>query len=337
MISIINLIPKMGIDMKKRFIKNTFIVIGIIFLISTVIILSNTSKNYKLIFIPKISCNKNDFWLNIATGANMGADEYGSDLQIVYGNNETDIKGQNEKILWAIKQNPDIILVSPCSYSENTETLRKVKKAGIKLVLVDSVIDEEIADIIITTNNIEAAKMLGEYAKPMLKKDSIAVIMGHVENSSTSIEREEGIRKGLEEKENCIKEVFFCDSNNEKAYKIAIDIIKKYPELDMIFGLNEESTEGITKAVADSCLSDQISILGFDNSKDEIQMMEQGLIDALIIQKPYNMGYLAVKEGITAISGKRFSDELYSGFKLINRDNMYTQQNQKLLFPFVNK
>lgn len=312
-------------------------VVGVVFF-SLIYIYSQqgkVEKNYDIIYIPKVVDKNNDFWTSLIAGANMAAEEYGSHLQVVAGENESDVAGQSELIDWAIKQKPDAIAVSPCSYTETLESLKKVRASGILLVLIDSVVKEPVEDITVATDNEAAGEKLGKYGKDMLKKESEVVIVGHVKGTSTAIEREAGIRKGLGDMEPCVKEVVFCGSEYGKAYELTLNLIDKYPKLNMIFGLNEYSAVGAARAIRDSGLKGKIKMIGFDSSITEIQLMEEGVFSGIVIQKPFNMGYLGIEQTIKSLSGMEYEKSLDSGSKLITMDNLYTEENQKLLFPFV--
>ena len=76
-------------------------------------------------------------------------------------------------------------------------------------------------------------------------------------------------------------------------------------------------------------------MVGFDNSVEEIQLMEEGVFQGIIIQKPFNMGYLGIEQAVNLMNGKSIEKNLDSGCKLINRNNMYEEENQRLLYPFT--
>ncbi len=52
------------------------------------------------------------------------------------------------------------------------------------------------------------------------------------------------------------------------------------------------------------------------------------------MQKPFNMGYLGVEKAVQLLEGVQTERNIDSGSKLITQENMYTDENQKLLFPF---
>ena len=63
------------------------------------------------------------------------------------------------------------------------------------------------------------------------------------------------------------------------------------------------------------------------------QLLEEGVYEALAIQKPFNMGYLGVETAVKLLEGEQVETYINSGSELITKENMYTEENQKLLFP----
>lgn len=294
-------------------------------------------RKWKLTYIVKINDRDNDFWTSLLEGAQMAADEYGVQLSILAPEREDDYEMQNQLILGAIKENPDAIVLSPCSYTEVTETAKKIREAGIYLIMVDSFLDEPIEDSSITTDNFQAGVKMGTYLADKLDEKSVIGIVSHVKESSTAMEREKGLRNGLGKFEQQIADVVFCNSDYEKAYEETKRMLAEHPDMNVIFGLNEYSAVGAARAVRDLGLSGKIQMVGFDNSIEEIQMLEAGIFSGIVIQKPFSMGYLGVEKAVSLLKGEAVSKRIDAGSELITKENIYTEENQKLLFPFWDK
>ncbi|MCD7817482.1 MAG: substrate-binding domain-containing protein, partial [Lachnospiraceae bacterium] len=205
----------------------------------------------------------------------------------------------------------------------------------IRLVFIDSVVSEEIQDLTVATDNVSMGEQLGEYAQQFLNENSQIAIVAHVEGSSTATEREEGIRTGLGDYEDQIVETVFCGSEYNVAYEQTCELLEKYPDLTMLIGTNEYAAVGAARAVRDYGLQDQITFLGVDSSLEMIQLMEEGIFQGFTFQKSFNMGYLGVEKTIELLNGTiKEGTYLDSGSKLITREDLYTEENQKLLFPF---
>lgn len=293
------------------------------------------NKELSLIYIPKVVDGTNDFWSSLISGTEMAAKEYNVELEIMAPANELDVQRQKELLEEAIDKNPDALLVSPSSFTELTDVLEKAKKQGIPVVFVDSYTEEALQDFTVATDNLEAGRMLGEYARDIVKEDTQIAIVGHVQGVSTAVEREQGFREGLGEKAANIVEVVFCDSSYEKAYTLMKELMEKYPDLGLIAGLNEYSSVGAARAVKEAGAEDTIKVVGIDSSQEAIQMMEQGVFQGLVVQKAFKMGYISVRETVRMLQGEKVDKSIDSGCELVTLENMYTSEIEKLIFPFV--
>lgn len=298
--------------------------------------LQNQKENRKwsLIYIPKVVDGTNDFWTSLISGAEMAAKEYNASIEIVAPDKEQDVERQNKLLEWAIGQKPDALLMSPSSFTESTELLQTAKKKGIPVVFIDSYIDEEVQDLTVATDNLEAGRRLGEFAGGLLDDDAKIAIIGHVQGVSTAIEREQGVREGLGDKEENIVDVVFCNSMYDKAYELAVELMETYPDLKMIAGLNEYSSVGAARAVKAAGAQERIQVVGVDSSQEAVELMEQGIFKGIVIQKAFKMGYMGVRETVRMLRGETVEKNYDSGCELVTPDNMYTSENEKLLFPF---
>lgn len=322
--------------------RKTKIVVAVLFVLLSVILVSTFQQNKEpqkvsVIFISKVLDSSNEFWSALVAGANMAAQEYGVELTVMGPKEETDVAGQNEMIESAIAQHPDVITLAPDSFEATTPYAAKISAAGIHLVLVDSVVDKDIADSVIATNNFEAGAKLGKYMRLFVNDFSEIAFVGHVEGASTAIEREDGIRFGLGDAEGQVKEVVFCGSEFQTAYDLTIEILEQQPDVTVIAGFNEYSAVGAARAVKDKGACDRVAVFGIDSSIEQIKLLEEGVFKGLVIQNPFNMGYLGVEQAVKIVGGKEIVKLVNSGSTLVTKHDMYSKENQKLLFPFIGR
>ncbi len=303
---------------------------GIVFTVK-IIVDTRTEMPY-VIYIPKRKSGT-DFWVSLIAGAEMAAKENEATLEIVAPEEETDIEGQNRRILEAIEKKPDVIVVSPNSLEKNLEVLKQVKKAGIRLIYIDSVTSENIQDAIVATDNYQAGRKMGEYAKKNIDKSSVIGIVSHVKNSSTAEEREKGFRDALGDYASQIVEVVYSNSSYDIGYQEAMKLLEKY-DIDCLACLNENSAVGAARAVVEKGLGGEILMIGFDNSTEEIKFLEEGVFSAIVVQRAYSMGYLGIETAVKSITQDTWPANIDSGSLLITKDNMYDPENQEVLFPF---
>ena len=75
-------------------------------------------------------------------------------------------------------------------------------------------------------------------------------------------------------------------------------------------------------------------MVGFDSSIEEIQYLESGIFEAIVVQKPFNMGYLGVEQAINVLTNREVEHDVDSGSEMITQENLYEEENQRLLYPF---
>jgi ribose transport system substrate-binding protein len=82
-------------------------------------------------------------------------------------------------------------------------------------------------------------------------------------------------------------------------------------------------------------LSGEVKLVGFDNSPEELEWLQEGVIQATVIQNPFSIGYLGVKTAAEAADRQHVEKRIDTGTKVIDAVNMFWSDNQKMLFPFV--
>ena len=322
--------------MKRHGIKIGFLSAGLLVCAAFAVLLWNRTLSkqepYEIVLIQK-AMDDTDFWTSVYQGGEMAAQEYNAVLTAVGPEREQDVESQNQMILDAVARKPDAIVLAPCSSDETLPYARQIEEAGITLVLLDSTMEEETGKAVVATDNYELGYKMGSYMKQFVDPDTVIGIVGHVEGSSTATGREEGFRAGLGGSGDQVAEIVFCDSDTERAYELTCGLLEKYPDMNMIVGLNEYSAVGAARAVKEQGLSDSIRMAGIDSSLEQIQLLEEGVYEALAIQKPFNMGYLGVETAVKLLEGEQVETYINSGSELVTKENMYTEENQKLLFP----
>lgn len=320
--------------------KKEIITVAILIAASVVIFIgllkpeATQTRKCSLIYIPKIRDDTNDFWTSVISGCRMAAEEYESELEIMAPDKEENVEEQNRLLRAAIEKKPDAILFSPSSMNASDELLKEAKDKGIRITYIDSYTKEDLQDLTVATDNVNAGRMMGEYARTLLDKDSKIAIVSHVKGVSTAVEREQGFREGLGDYAENIVETVYCNSLYEKSYELAQKLMEKYPDLEMIAGMNEYSAVGVGRAVSDAGVKDRIDVVGVDCSQEAINLMEMGVYKGIIVQKAFRMGYIGVEETIHMLNGDAVEKNIDSGCELVTPENMYDSDIERLIFPF---
>ena len=291
-------------------------------------------RRLSLVYIPKVVDKTNDFWKALILGTRMAAQEYNAAIEIKAPTEENDVERQNELLKEAIEEGPDAILISPSSFTESNKILDEAKEKGIRISFIDSYTEEAVQDLTVATDNLEAGEKLGKFAASLLGPDDQIAIVSHVKGVSTAVEREKGFRTGLGSLKDNIVDVVYCDSRYDKSYELTKELMKKYPDLKMIAGMNEYSSVGAARAVKAAKAENRIRVVGVDSSQEAVQLMEHGIFQGIVVQKAFKMGYVGVRETVKMLRGEDYKKNINSGCQLVTPDNMYTSEIEKLLFPF---
>jgi len=124
-------------------------------------------------------------------------------------------------------------------------------------------------------------------------------------------------------------------STTEDARQKISELWRERPEINVIVTFNEWTSLGVGWAIRDLGIKDKTTVVAFDSNVVSVGMLETGEVDALIVQNPYAMGYLGVEKAYQILTGQKLSGEkLDTATTMVNRDNMFSEECQKILFAF---
>ena len=114
----------------------------------------------------------------------------------------------------------------------------------------------------------------------------------------------------------------------------AVQVQEETQGVALLGGLEDSA---LTAAVESAAAEEKRPlVVGVGNSNRNIYALDRGDIADMIVINEFNMGYLAVAEAKKKLSSRlREMEQLRVGDTLVSRDNMYSAENQKLLFPLV--
>ncbi len=274
----------------------------------------------------------NAFWTCIRGGIESGAQDYGFNVSFLAPSDETAVDEQIELLERTVAARPAAILLAAADVRRLIDPVKAAKAAGIKVVCVDSFIDSDDADAMVGTDNFEAGQKCGAALLARLPRGARIAMMSYVQGSSTAIGRETGLRAALGDMAE-ISSVCHSGSEEETAYLQARAILAASPRPDGIAALNLPTLSGAARALAESGLQESIVLVGVDSSPEIAKYLERGIIRDAIVQKPFNMGYIAMRIVDQLLSGKKTPKYVNTGSAVIDKASMFEPANQKLLFP----
>jgi ribose transport system substrate-binding protein len=294
---------------------------------------SGTSETKrKIAFIPKGTSH--NFWQTMKQGAEKAAAEENVELVWVGPSNEKDIVEQVNIVQNQITAGVDGIVLAATDAEALVAPVEAALAKNIPVITVDSGIKKDIAHCYIATDNVEGGRRAAEaLAKAIGEKGKVGLML-FMKGSVSNDEREKGFKEGLKKYPNItLASELYANDPAESVSKVT-NMMTASPDIVGIFAANEPNGTGVANYLKQAKKEGQIKLVAYDSSPDEIKFLEEGTIQALIVQDPYRMGYEGIKTALKAIRKetieKKFID---SGVMVITKENMTTPEAQKLLKP----
>jgi ribose transport system substrate-binding protein len=276
------------------------------------------------------------FWQIVKAGVETAAKDYGVQVAVIGPKEEQDVSGQIAMVRDAVRAHPAAIVLAADDYNLLVPTAERIRAAGIKLITIDSGLNGDASQSFIATDNEAAAHKAGDLMATLLHDGGDVAIMSYVKGTLTAIQREQGIRDDLARYPGIhIEATLYCDDLEDKAYDLTRRLLTENPHIDGVVALNEVATVGAARALSDLHRESFVDLVGFDNSPVEVRYLQAGVIKGIVLQKPFNMGYLGVEAAIKAIKGEHLDRRVDTGSLLVTPGNLYDRESQKLLFPLI--
>jgi len=154
-----------------------------------------------------------------------------------------------------------------------------------------------------------------------------------VKGAASSEDREKGFADAIAATGGkvTIVKTLYSNSSIDGGKSVAADMMTAEPDLKGIFGANESGAVGAANAIKAAGKVGKIILVGFDGSPQEVQFLRDGVIQALVLQDPYNMGYKGVGQALKAIRGEPNDKVVDTGVFVLTKENIDSPEARKLL------
>jgi ribose transport system substrate-binding protein len=201
--------------------------------------------------------------------------------------------------------------------------INKVAASGIPLVTIDSDAEGSNRIAYVGTDNAAAGS---EAAKELINQigteGKVAVIMGG-RNAKNQVERVSAFTEYI--KSNSQIEVSDIESSDAyllQAELAAEKILSNNKDVRALFCASAQDGIGAAKAVSKLSLSGKVKIIAFDDLPETLAFIENGTINATIVQRPYLMGYRAVNIIMDRIEGKDTKGIFLTDILVVKKENL---------------
>jgi ribose transport system substrate-binding protein len=294
---------------------------------------STGEKNITLI----VRMKQIEYWKTVRMGAETAAKEFNVKLEVVGPDNEEDAAEQVRLIDYALKDGKaDALVLAANDFKGLSAAVDRAAKQGLPVINIDAEADSPRIKSFIGIDNVEAGRQAGRRLIELLgAKGRVAVVNSGVGPKNTE-QRQQGVLEILRDHPNVeIAAVENCSSEEKSCAELTGSLLERYKQLDGIVALNSVSSLGVAQQVQLLGLGGQVKLVSFDSIPEEINLLQDGVIQATVVQNPFSMGYLGVKYAVDVLHGRKVPERVDTGTKIIDLENMFWLDNQKLLFPFV--
>ncbi len=294
-----------------------------------------TSTQHSVALVAKST--QTEFWLSVFAGAEAAATEYNLKLSIIGPDTEEDYESQNQMVADAVQAGAEALVFSAIDYENNAAAIDAAAQAGLKIVAIDSNVASDAVSTYIGTDNYAAGQMAAQAALDRISGTLKVGIINYDISSANGQERERGAVDTFTQSSRAeIISVINTLAEAGHAQADTAALLKKYPQINVLLAFNEPTSVGAANAVESLGLSTDVFLVGFDSNVATVDGLQEGSVDALIVQNPYAMGYLGVESAYNLLSGHTSDMEpiVDTSTQIVDRRNLFSMDSQKALFAF---
>ncbi len=253
------------------------------------------------------------------------AEKRGVRMQMQFA--EFDLRRQNDQIDTFIAKRVDAIVVAPADSSGIGPAIASARAAGIPVFTVD--IAAHGADVVshIASDNELGGKLVAEYLVKALNGQGKIGLIDHPTVSSVQ-DRTRGFDQVIAQHPGMtVVQRVPGDGQRDKSLRATQDLLQAHPDINAIFGINDDSALGALAAVEAAGLQDKIIIVGFDGTPEARETILAGkALKADAVQYPDRIAARAMETIMEAISGREVPRVVPVEVGLIDQESLKKEQ-----------
>jgi ribose transport system substrate-binding protein len=300
----------------------------------------NAKKKYTIAVIPKGTTH--EFWKSIHAGSIKAANELtgqGTLVEVIWKGplREDDREQQIQVVEGFAAQGVSGIVLAPLDNRALVRPVSDAGRAGVPTVIIDSGLESEDFVSFVATDNRKGGTLAADRMGQLLNGKGKVLVLRYAEGSASTTEREEGFLSQIKSKFPEIELVStnqYAGATRDTAKRASENLLNQFgDQIQGIFTPNESSTAGMLLALQDIGKAGKVSFVGFDSSQAFIDALNANQLHGIVVQNPFNMGYLGVRTMVENLQGKPVSKKIDTGVMLVTKDNMQTPEVNALLHP----
>ncbi len=255
----------------------------------------------------------NPFFVKMKEGAQAKAKELGITLNTYAGKIDGDSESQVAAIETCIANGAKGILLTPSDPKGIVPSVQKARDAGILVIALDTPLDPiTAADATFATDNFEAGRLIGEWAKGSMGDKAgdarIAMLDLAVSQPTVGVLRDQGFLEGFgidlgdkakwgDETDPRIVGHEVTAGNEEGGRKAMETLLSKDSGINLVYTINEPAAAGAYQALKAVGMDGGVTIVSVDGGCPGVKNVSEGVIGATSQQYPL----LMASKGMEAI------------------------------------
>jgi ribose transport system substrate-binding protein len=297
-------------------------------------------KKLTIAVIPKGTTH--EFWKSIHAGSIKAANELtvqGTEVEVIWKGplREDDREQQIQVVEGFAAQSVSGIVLAPLDDRALVRPVDDAKRAGVPTVIIDSGLQSDQFVSFVATDNRKGGSLAADRMGQLLNGKGKVLLLRYAEGSASTTEREEGFISQLKQKFPEIELIStnqYAGATRDTAKRASENLLNQFgDEIQGIFTPNESSTAGMLLALQDIGKAGKVQFVGFDSSQAFIDALNSNQLHGLVVQNPFNMGYLGVRTMVDNLLGKTVEKKIDTGVMLVTKENMESPEVKTLLHP----
>jgi ribose transport system substrate-binding protein len=295
----------------------------------------NRSEKKQIGVVPKGRAHL--FWQSVHGGAAKAALETGVEIVWNGPSTETDYTGQIQIVDAMINRRVDAICLAPIDKQAMVGVVERAAAAKIPVVIFDSSIDTDKFVSQVATDNYAAGALAAERMGEILGGKGKVVVVAVQPGAASTMAREQGFEDKLKSAfpNIAIADKRFGMADFAKSLAVAENMLTAFPNVEGLFASNESSAVGAAQALKSR--KGKTKMVGFDWSPALLDDLRADLIDSLVAQHPFEMGYRSVIAATKAMKGEAVEKIDNLAPRLVTKDNLDTPEIREQLNPDLKK
>jgi ribose transport system substrate-binding protein len=250
----------------------------------------------RIIFLNNTS---SPYWDAYRAGLEKGAEEFKlaeSVYSAVMEVNDGSPQGQIDKLRqFGAQSDVAAVAISPIDAGNAAiaAELKKLRDKGIPVITVDNDIDDRsVRSYYIGTENFEAGKVLGQATKILLEEKGVTegsyvAFVGRT-GADNAVKRMDGVKEAIAPFREADR--MADDADKTRARENVRNAISNHPDAVALVGIWSYNGPALADVVTEKNVRDKFAVVTFDAEPITVQKMDEGTIDLLVVQNPFEMG-----------------------------------------------